>query len=150
GVVRDQPHHGAAQHRLAGPGLAHQAEGRPRSQVERDAVDGTYVAAGGVEDRAEVLHHQQRRLGRCGLGERFSRHSLALLGSQRFWTFSPNRLNEKTVRNRQTPGTITMKGCSSMMPLSPSAIMLPHVGLGAWMPRPRYDSDASATISDDT
>src|SRR6185437_12331713 len=59
---------------------------------------------------------------------------------------SPNRVQHVTVAISASPGARAAHGAITIAS-RPSAIMLPQLGFGGWMPRPRNESPLSSKMA---
>src|SRR6185437_1513754 len=122
---------------LAAARFAHQPERFAAADLERDVlgriVDGLPTGEGDVQavDLEKGPGHE-RRVVDCG--SRMSRRP------------SPSRLRPSTVRKIATPGKIDSHGTVLIWSRA-SESMLPQLGKGGRMPRPRNDSAASERIA---
>src|SRR5260221_469918 len=128
GAGRQQSEDGAAGQRLAGPGLADDAEALA-AHGEADAAHRLRVA----EAQDEVAHLEQGRGHRC-FGSSTSRRP------------SPSRLKPKLTTAMAMPGIAATHHWSSMY-LRPAAIIAPHSGAGGCAPRPRKPNPAAMRMT---
>src|SRR5437667_1885704 len=136
GGLGDQAENGERRDRLAAPRLAHDAERLTRLHLEGDAVDRARRAAAllGDEVGLEVTHAEQ------GLG-----HTASLRGSSASRSASPTAFSAITTSEIASPGNVADPQATAIL-CTPSAIMLPQLGVGEGPPIPRNESPASSSI----
>src|SRR5215471_9160104 len=131
GARRQQPHHRAAAHGLARPGLADHRERLSRGHAVREAPHRPDLAVAPAQPDAQVRDLQQT----AARHRRFHRARSA----------SPTRLNASTETNRNALGNSTSSGVAEML-CWPWKIMFPQLGWGRATPRPRKLSAPSMTM----
>src|SRR5262245_6237246 len=137
GRAADEAEDRLRRQRLAGAGLADEADDFPAADGEADGVDRPKRTVLGGELHDEIADLED------GLGHRRKRGSSVSLRP------SPRRFKPTIVTMRATPGMVEMWGAMTMK-FRPSAIIDPHTGVGGGGPSPRNDRPDSVMIAPET
>ena len=139
GAIEDA-HDGVGRHRLAGAGLADDADGLALGDRDVDVLDRADNAAAGLELDGEVADVEQRDRGH-GVPQ------VRRCGSTMSRKPSPSRLKQNTATISAAPGKKAIHHSPETMKAAPSATMMPHSGVGGRTPRPMNDRPAALRMA---